>query len=63
MIRMALSLQQVINMSIDYLMQPGSRSGFDIFLDETLPRKSKYTLTTSYEKSNDIKPEALKLGH
>jgi hypothetical protein len=50
-------------MSIDYLMQPGSRSGFDIFLDETLPRKSKYTLTTSYEKSNDIKPEALKLGH
>jgi hypothetical protein len=46
----------------DYLMQPGSKSGFDIFLDETLPNKSKYTLTTSYEKSNDIKPEALKLS-
>ena len=31
----------------DYLIKPGSRSGFDIFLDETLPSKSKYVLTIS----------------
>lgn len=46
----------------DYLIRPGSRSGFDIFLDETLPDKSKYTLTTSFEKSEDDKPEALQLS-
>jgi hypothetical protein len=46
----------------DYLIKPGSRSGFDIFLDETLPSKSKYILTTSFEKSEDDKPEALKLS-
>ena len=46
----------------DYLIKPGSRSGFDIFLDETLPSKSKYTLTTSFEKSEDDKPEALQLS-
>ena len=46
----------------DYLIKPGSRSGFDIFLDETLHTKSKYTLTTSFEKSEDDKPEALRLS-
>jgi hypothetical protein len=46
----------------DYLIKPGSRSGFDIFLDETLPTKSKYILTTSFEKSDDDKPEALQLS-
>ena len=46
----------------DYLIKPGSRSGFDIFLDETLPSNSKYTLTTSFEKSEDDKPEALQLS-
>jgi len=46
----------------DYLIKPGSSSGFDIFLDETLPSKSKYTLTTSFEKSEDDKPEALQLS-
>jgi len=46
----------------DYLIKPGSRSGFDIFLDETLPSKSKYTLTTSFEKSEDDRPEALQLS-
>ena len=46
----------------DYLIKPGNRSGFDIFLDETLPNKSKYTLTTSFEKSEDDKPEALQLS-
>ncbi|HSA74092.1 MAG TPA: hypothetical protein VLD84_09075 [Nitrososphaeraceae archaeon] len=46
----------------DYLVKPGSRSGFDIFLDETLPSKSKYTLTTSFEKSEDDKPEVLQLS-
>jgi SLAP domain-containing protein len=46
----------------DYLIQPGSRSGFDIFLDETLPSKSKYILTSSFEKSDDIKPETLQLS-
>lgn len=46
----------------DYLIKPGSRSGFDIFLDKTLPSKSKYTLTTSFEKSEDDKPEALLLS-
>ena len=46
----------------DYLLQPGTRSGFDIFLDETLPGKSKYILTSSFQKSDDIKPEALQLG-
>ena len=46
----------------DYLLKPGSRSGFDIFLDETLPSKSKYILITSFEKSEDNKPEALQLS-
>jgi hypothetical protein len=46
----------------DYLIKPGSRSGFDIFLDETLPSKSKYALTTSFEKSEDDKLEALQLS-
>ncbi len=46
----------------DYLIKPGTRSGFDIFLDETLPSNSKYTLTTSFEKSEDDKPEALQLS-
>jgi len=46
----------------DYLIKPGNRSGFDIFLDETLPSKTKYTLTTSFEKSEDDKPEALQLS-
>ena len=46
----------------DYLIKPGNRSGFDIFLDETLPSKSKYTLTTSFEKSQEDKPEALQLS-
>jgi hypothetical protein len=46
----------------EYLLKPGSRSGFDIFLDETLPSKSKYTLTTSFEKSEDDKPQALQLS-
>ncbi|MGH9972692.1 MAG: hypothetical protein ACRD93_02205 [Nitrososphaeraceae archaeon] len=46
----------------DYLIKPGYRSGFDIFLDETLPSKSKYALTTSFEKSEDDKPEALQLS-
>jgi len=46
----------------DYLLKPGNRSGFDIFLDETLPSKSRYTLTTSFEKSEDDRPEALQLS-
>jgi hypothetical protein len=46
----------------DYEIQPGSKSGFDIFLDKTLPSKSKYILTTSFEKSEDDKPEALQLS-
>jgi hypothetical protein len=46
----------------DYLIKPGNRSGFDIFLDQTLPNKSKYTLTTSFQKSEDDKPEALQLS-
>jgi hypothetical protein len=46
----------------DYLLKPGERSGFNIFLDETLPTGSRYTLTTSFEKSEDVKPEALQLS-
>jgi hypothetical protein len=46
----------------DYLLKPGERSGFDIFLDENLPTGSKYNLTTSFEKSDDVKPEALQLS-
>jgi hypothetical protein len=46
----------------DYLIKPGNRSGFDIFLDETLPTNTTYTLTTSFEKSEDDKPEALQLS-
>jgi hypothetical protein len=46
----------------DYLLQPGSKSGFDIFLDETLPDKSRYILTSSFEKSDDVKPEELQLS-
>jgi hypothetical protein len=38
------------------------RSGFHIFLDEKLPSNSKYTLTTSFEKSEDNKPAALLLS-
>jgi len=46
----------------DYLLKPGTRSGFDIFLDETLPNNSKYTLSTTFEKSEDNKTEALQLS-
>jgi hypothetical protein len=46
----------------DYQIKPGSRSGFHIFLDEKLPTNSKYTLTTSFEKSEDDKPAALLLS-
>ncbi|HKQ22192.1 MAG TPA: hypothetical protein VJS91_09145, partial [Nitrososphaeraceae archaeon] len=46
----------------DYLLKPGSRSGFSIFLDEPLPGSSKYVLTASFDKSDDIKPEALLLS-
>jgi hypothetical protein len=43
----------------DYQLKPGSRSGFDIYLDEKLPSNSKYTLTSTFEESEDDKPEAL----
>jgi hypothetical protein len=46
----------------DYLIKAGNRSGFDIFLDETLPSNSRYTLITSFEKSEGDKPEALQLS-
>jgi hypothetical protein len=46
----------------DYQIKPGMRSGFHIFLDEKLPTNSKYTLTTSFEKSEDDKPAALLLS-
>jgi hypothetical protein len=46
----------------DYLLKPESRSGFSIFLDEPLPGSSKYILTASFDKSDDIKPEALLLS-
>jgi hypothetical protein len=46
----------------DYVLKPGVRSGFDIYLNEPLPGSSKYILTTSFEKSDDNKPEALLLS-
>jgi len=46
----------------EYWIKQGSRSGFDIYLDEKLPSNSKYTLTTSLEKSENDKPEALQLS-
>jgi hypothetical protein len=46
----------------EYWIKPGSRSGFDIYLDKKLPSNSKYTLTTSLEKSENDKPEALQLS-
>jgi hypothetical protein len=46
----------------DYQIKPASRSGFHIFLDEKLLTNSKYTLTTSFEKSEDDKPAALLLS-
>lgn len=46
----------------DYQIKPGMRSGFHIFLDEKLPSNSKYTLTTSFEKSEGNKPAALLLS-
>jgi hypothetical protein len=46
----------------DYQIKPGSKSGFDIFLDEKLPSNSKYTLTSTFEKSDEDKPEALQLS-
>jgi len=50
----------------DYQIKPGGRSGFDIYLGEELPAKSpansKYNLTTSFEESEDDKPEALLLS-
>jgi len=45
----------------DYQIKPGSKSGFDIYLDEKLPSNSKYTLTTSFKESEEDKPEALQL--
>jgi hypothetical protein len=46
----------------EYWINRGSRSGFDIYLDEKLPNNSKYTLTTSLKKSEEKKPEALQLS-
>lgn len=46
----------------DYVLKPGIKSGFDIFLDEPLPGSSKYILTTTFEKSEDDKPEFLLLS-
>jgi|GEM_PF-438066 len=46
----------------DYQINPGMRTGFHIFLDEKLPSNSKYTLTTSFEKSEDDKLGALLLS-
>ena len=46
----------------EYWIKPGGRSGFGIYLDEKLPSNSKYTLTTSLEKSENDKPEALQLS-
>jgi hypothetical protein len=46
----------------EYWIKPGSRSGFDIHLDKQLPSNSKYTLTTSIEKSEKDKPDALQLS-
>jgi hypothetical protein len=46
----------------DYQIKPASRSGFHIFLDEKLPSNSKYSLTTSFEKSEDDNPAALLLS-
>jgi hypothetical protein len=46
----------------EYWIKPGSRSGFDIHLDKQLPSHSKYTLTTSIEKSEKDKPDALQLS-
>jgi hypothetical protein len=46
----------------DYQIKPGSKSGFDIYLDKKLPSNSKYTLTTSFNKSEEDKPEALQLS-
>ena len=37
-------------------------SGFDIYLDEPLPGSSKYTLTTTFQKSDDNKTGALLLN-
>ena len=45
----------------DYQIKPGTKSGFDIFFEDKLPSKSKYTLTTTYKESKDNKPEALEL--
>jgi hypothetical protein len=46
----------------DYQIKPGSKSGFDIYLDEKLPSNSKYTLTSSFKESEEDKPEALQLS-
>lgn len=46
----------------DYLLKPGMRSGFDIYLDEPLSGSSKYVLTMSFEKSEDDKPASLLLS-
>jgi hypothetical protein len=46
----------------EYVIKPSSKSGFDINLDEKLPNNSKYTLTTSFEQSDEDKPEALQLS-
>jgi hypothetical protein len=45
----------------DYQIKPGDKTGFDIYLDKELPSNSKYTLTASFNKSEDSKPESLEL--
>ena len=39
----------------DYLLLPGTKSGFDIFLDETLPSKSNYILHQVLKSQTIIK--------
>jgi hypothetical protein len=45
----------------DYQIKPGTKSGFNIYLDQKLPSNSKYTLTSSFKESEEDKPEALQL--
>lgn len=45
----------------DSQIKPGDKTGFDIYLDKELPSNSKYTLTASFNKSEDNKPESLEL--
>jgi len=45
----------------DTYLKPGQKSGFWILIENDIPENSKYALTSTFEKTSEVKPDLLKL--